>query len=655
MPLSLKVIFSIWVLLWVFLPKNGTSQVPGVNMDQAGVGTVGDTQSMKGTLVEEFLKIDPFVSPQHHLSYAEVTYDSMVWPMLHIHQFHPYFAHDPNFQTIGDPGMPAIERGWVASLRHGFNYGITAFDHYLLTHDNNTWYRAFTPFTRFEYVQMPREFIHLNGLHTQNIHPGWNIGIRFRTINNGGLYPNQRHSMRQAGLFTRYMNAANRYYAQGSINTNNASIQENGGWANDSIFDRLRGTNKSAETLLQQSSSIYGHKDYTLEQVYWTFGNYTKTSDTTRYFKPISGIKLSSSYQRTHHRFRSTPIDFIHFPHIYYDSLNTRDSVSISVIRNTLSFTSHQNDSSIVFWDMGIGNELNKVYFNHLLPSRPGANWFLFAKGGLRIQQQTLEVNGAFYLSGFNRTDFFMQPTWNIPLSSRQSFITSATLHRKNPDFIFHHFESNHLRWHISDLSKETIRSLHMAYEYRSPHTSQRLTLKRDHLSNPVYLNVDQLPAQEMGSLAMTSLHASLTLKGGPVYLHHQSTLRLPDNKRVSEVLPFPVFSSYQSLFLELNLFQNVLKLQTGLDLMWFSEYYGRAYDPITKLFYLQTVRKQGNYPMVNAFANIEIKSFRMFIKWEHASFELFDSLAPNLFYSSPGYSMATRRLVIGVTWKYYK
>lgn len=629
-----------------------------------GMGTPqfeqNDTSMAEGSVVSDDVKIDPFIATFNLVEGAGLYYDSAQWSFDGIQNYHPGYGPEFNLQTLGDPGTPALIRSYPSYQNPGFRHGFNLYDIYLYNHSNAQYYRAFTPFTKLDYVQMKREYVHLNGIFSINATPGLNSTIRFQTINNIGLYPNQRNSLRQVSLSSRYMGLNNRYYAQTSLNWNRISLGQNGGWLDEEIFDNLSGPNKNAQTRLNNASSLYGDRDYSIEQVYWVRGNYTKTTDTTQYFVPKWGIKHESNFQKTFNRFRATGPDLLELGNIFLDSIQTHDSIATVNNTHRIGVVNYITDSTQSSYYAGIGIEDIRTHFNINLNNN------LFVEGQYRsiLGNPALHLHSKArtYLSGFNSGDMYIHVDFayitdsakNLHRIHKSKFTLSLTHNNRTPALIYHHIETNHHQW-IQNPNREQITTLKLGYLGQDKGGERSIQISQIAWRNPVFFNSNRLPDQHDGFINLTEVKAVKGFKLGPVKWLNQITAQIHNRNIVQQIMPMPEWSAYTSLFYENTLFKNALRLRLGIDVFWFSEYFANAYDPAGNFFYIQNRRMQGNYPLIHPFAAIQIKTFRAFVKLEHANFELMDQWFPNLYYSTPGYSLAPQRVVMGVSWKMYQ
>ena len=57
------------------------------------------------------------------------------------------------------------------------------------------------------------------------------------------------------------------------------------------------------------------------------------------------------------------------------------------------------------------------------------------------------------------------------------------------------------------------------------------------------------------------------------------------------------------------------MEIQLGLDIFYFTSYYGDAYMPALGMFYIQNKKQIGNYPFADIFFNFKVKRARVFLK----------------------------------------
>lgn len=90
--------------------------------------------------------------------------------------------------------------------------------------------------------------------------------------------------------------------------------------------------------------------------------------------------------------------------------------------------------------------------------------------------------------------------------------------------------------------------------------------------------------------------------------------------------------------------------LQTGVTVKYFSVFKANAYNPLLSEFVLQNNSKIGNYPILDFFANAQIKRTRLFLKVENFS----ASFTGRNYYSAPNYPYRDLTVRFGLVWNFF-
>jgi hypothetical protein len=636
---------------------------PSLKAQERSLGSENQEQdSVKAASAPKAERIDPFSSVLNGVEYSSLVYDSTIWELEGIQNYHPLHKSHSHFQTTGDPGMPVSLRNPQALLSEGFQSGFYLFDPYLYTTQNARFYTSFAPFSRLVYTQMPRGFTQLSGLFTANINPDWNVSAQFRNITNQGFYLRQRNAISQFQLTSRYRTKNNRYWVQLSLNANRFFNQENGGWENDTLFDQLEGVNKQSTVNLSASSSRFSYQNHGLEQIYWLRGHKQYVNDSTTHFQPKGGIKHKMEWSKTRSVFQSSEQDFAFFSTIYIDSFTTNDSFVFNKNKQELGWVNNVADSSVFSIYTGMGAEFLQVaYLNYPQLTQPRNNYYTFLNASYKLPVITskMSITSHYFLSGFNAGDYkakfvvMSDAKGDASVQKKWNYELIFDVNRTTPGFIYNQFLGNHRQW-TTTFNAVASQNLQFSVLHKGKNHVLRGEVAYLNMNNTVYLSEEIMPLQVSSALQSAKVKISSRLKWSRFYFKNELTFLDDLGSGMKEYLPFPKWMTYHSWYYQNDLFSGALKFQVGADVRWFSAYYAPAYDPASRLFYLQNRRMQGNYPMLDLFVAGEIKTFRGFVKLEHANFALLDNQFPNLYYSTLDYSLVSRRLVVGIVWKLY-
>lgn len=234
-----------------------------------------------------------------------------------------------------------------------------------------------------------------------------------------------------------------------------------------------------------------------------------------------------------------------------------------------------------------------------------------------------------------------------------------AFFHNERPNYYLRHFHGRHFWWD-DDLSMSTHTHLEGLFSYEKTRTTLRFAA--DELTNYTYLgeshetgesgaiskyNVGVHQSGEAITMLTAALDQKLTL--GPVNWESVVTYQKSTNQ---EVLPVPALNIYSNLYLKFKI-AKVLYTELGCDMRYFTEYEAPYYIPGIGQFAVQENEEKvkiGNYPIINAYANFNLKGTRFFFMYTHANSGMGNKQA----FLTPHYPIHPTVLRIGISWNFY-
>ena len=239
-------------------------------------------------------------------------------------------------------------------------------------------------------------------------------------------------------------------------------------------------------------------------------------------------------------------------------------------------------------------------------------------------------------------------------------FDALAHLHRLNPTFLQRRYHSKHLWWDNDHFSKETRTHLEGRLSYDKTHTTLRVAL--DEIENYTYLatsfaiNQEQRNAltasflQHDASLAVFTAQLDQRLNLGPIHWDNIVTFQTSSDK---EVLPLPRLNVFTNLYLQF-MVAHVLRVELGASGTWFSRYYAPEYVPQMNSYAVQqnadTRMELGNFPFVDAYANLHLKHARFFVMMSNVLGNDLDRQS----FLTPHYPLNRSVLHLGVSWNFF-
>jgi hypothetical protein len=536
---------------------------------------------------------------------------------------------------LGNIGQARIDYLADQPVQHtGLSYFKNDFAHDLVFADSIKYYDAHTPYTRLFFLAGQAKEAQFNFTHSQNINKNLNVTAFFNRIRSDGTYLRQATNMTSMYLSSNYKSPGKRYYLVANIIYNIDKPQVNGGIKGDSIFLSGQPNKKVVPVNLMAAQRRYRNRSVSLHQ-FFNMGITNPVIDSSRKAEitPTSAFSLNSSFSDQYITYSDLMPDSGFYYNRYQSATLTHDSVYFFQIKNSIGWnTWDQNKSGkhrLIGAFASIENELSHVHqygTDTLL-----VNWI--ARGGLRSVNDSVagilfRINAEYGLAGYNKGDYRVEVFAEKPLGSKGLHLgVQGISSLQHADFMAMQYSSNNFVWHNSFEQQQTI--------------SGKLYLKSDFYrfevgifgrgyNHLIYYQGDATPAQLATGVSLLGGYARKDLRLGHWNFNNKVTWQYPSD---AGILQFPEWVTQTSLFFQNN-YKNKMTYQVGADLNYFSSYFANNYMPATGQFYVQTEKKTGNYPFLDFFVSMQIRTVRVFIKYEHLN----SGYPSNRYYFAPGY-----------------
>ena len=162
-----------------------------------------------------------------------------------------------------------------------------------------------------------------------------------------------------------------------------------------------------------------------------------------------------------------------------------------------------------------------------------------------------------------------------------------------------------------------------------------------------VVMFADATHPQHNPVISIIGFDVNKKFKLGPFHSNHQVYYFLNTNK---DVVRIPDLSYYTSDYFAFDLVKNVLSLEVGFELYYYTKYRGMAFSPSTGVYYAQEIKKIGNHPYLNLFLTAKLKRTRFYLKWDHA---YAGQIEKNYFHVL-NYPIPGSVLRMGLSWTFY-
>lgn len=560
-----------------------------------------------------------------------------------------------------------------------------ALAHWLPEKGNHKFYNTRIPMTLLSYNfggGRDNAQDRLTGVFSGNVNKNLEIGANIDYLYSKGSYNYQADKDLAWGAFGSYI--GDRYDMQMFYNHYNLVNKENGGITDDLYItdpEQLQGGNasinpKTIPTRLTATHNRLRGKELYINQRYkvgyWhvTPPNDTIPGDTIehREYIPVSSFIWTFDYNAGRHMFKNTsPQEARDFwKNNYLSDDGSLDITSYWSIKNTLGisllegfhkyakfglagYITHeirrynQAVDSIPMCD-DLPNGLTPYPFDTKLAAKTTEN-LLWVGAQLTKQKGDLlryEVTGRLGIAGPVVGDLLV----NGNVSTRFKFLGDSVnisaygrFSNEEAPFLMKEFVSNHFIWK-NDFGKT--RRLKLGGELTIGRTGTYINAGVENIQNLIYFGQDCMPMQNGGSVQVVSASLNQNFTVGILHWNNKLNVQTSSN---DAVLPLPKFSIYSNLYILFKV-AKVLDVQFGVDCDYYTKYYAPGYQPATTTFYNQREIKCGNYPFMNAYANMKLDKARFYVMFSHVN----QGLCGNNYFSMPHYPMNPRRFQLGVS-----
>ena len=498
------------------------------------------------------------------------------------------------------------------------------------------------------------------------------MGLDLRLINSGGMYANQLSKLTNFTFFG--SRTGKDYSVHSGFHFNGINAEQNGGLQSDSIFINSNDEPNTYDVNLEDVNSRIRGLNYNFTQRY-RFGKTEEVVDTTS----LTGVrKLRDKTSKTGSFIHTLNFErnYRHFtdatsgsnpgfyPAYFIDPVGTFDSTYYRNLSNTFQIMLDENPNREK--DFGARAFIAHDWVRYAHNIRPDSSFSgndTIVTKSRKYQYSNVHVGasalhtvgggwswvfaGKFYPLGYKAGDIVLRGeiTRMFQGNKGESRIQiSGSLSTGEPDHFLKHYESNHYQWHNDFRKVKDIRgALLISNEAISLSARADLSL----VSGYVYFNEQALPAQHNPVISIIGFDVDKKFRLGPFHSDHRLVYHLNTNKNVVRI---PDLSYYTSDYFSFDLVKNVLHIEIGFDLYYYTRYRGLAYAPSSGMFYAQEIREIGNYPYGNLFLTAKLKRTRFFLRWDHVyAGQIEKNYFHVLHYPIPGKVMR-----IGLSWTFY-
>lgn len=611
-----------------------------------------------------------------------------------MHIYNPMDRQTISSTTLGNFGSPYQSNIYFDRPEVDFLFS-DVYDAYYKNYKNTPNVNTRTPFAILTYGNGgPRQYAEesLAGIFSQNIGKDVNFGVYFDLIYARGLYQNQSTRHKNYGFFGSLNKE--KYNAYFNIGSSLLENYENGGfgtsdeWDDTYITDPPSGIGGQPEnypTRIDASRSFVKSQFITFDQKYniGVMREVPMEDTILTEFVPALNLVHQFKFEVDVKQHDDDNAVATYYDTAYIHSSNTLDSARSRRISNSVGLYLDERINRFGKFGAGAYIQMDNDYITNtpwisiedtslqkgyseliadnssvaldssrldFIQAYDGYSYTNIAVGGSIFKRTGthffFDALGKIYLSGYNAGD------WQLKGEIRQAFpgmgdwdlTARANFERKTPDYFLQHYYSNNFWW---DNNFDATFTQQIGGTLSIPTLNFDVSLDIDNMQNKVYFDVNALPTQYTGNLAVLAIRLEKDFEIGE-HLVWENDL-VYQTTSAADVLPLPTFTAYTNLYFR-HVLTKVLHFNIGVDCRYYTEYYAPGYMPATGRFYNQRDVKIGNYPLMNVYADFFLRRMRFFVMGQHINMGW-----PALnYFSAPHYGYNHRMFKFGLQWTFY-
>lgn len=606
------------------------------------------------------------------ISYRKQNSEKVYTPDTSLHTFHRRPFSQPWYRDLGNLGSPSRSLLFTPDNRLGPTLGYHIFDVYRYNVDSLLYYNTNSPYSHFIFQLGSKLEQNAEIFHTQNIKPNWNVAVQYRKITSPGFYHIQRTNDDNGNLTTNYQSKNQHYNLFAGIVYNKQQQDENGGilggdsllsspdfsdrqtipvrFQNDAYGNSSSNRRSSVTNMLREFSIILNHS-YTFGKTD-TLYNEDSTSFRTQ-LTPRFGLSHRLQMSSEKHEYKDYRPDSLRYVDFFNRAFRANGEDTVSVVQKWLAFDNRfllngfigKRENPLSFnaglgirydnfnTEYATGNKSEGLYSNYLVGE--------IKKEALETNQWEYKANALFYVAGDAIGS--SQISAELGKGIGKDFATIAIGARQNINqapYAYQYYQSAYDTITRS-FDKESVTQLYARLDI------DRLKLSVGFsnylIANYIYLNQQELPDQYASAFNISQLTLRKVFRWRSVVFDNELALQQVTGDAPLNV---PQLMGRHQLSLERYILKNALKIATGAEVRYHSNYKPTGYSPFFNRFYYQNTYTISNTPEASVFFNFKVKRFRAYIMAD----QLQTFIARNVI-TAPGYPAQDFMIRFGFNW----
>ena len=584
--------------------------------------------------VQSFFKTDTSLNNiiYYHNSKTDYIIDSGLGVHYDVFEQHYYNKADmPDgnyYLQLCTPGSATKNMAFRTDGIFDYRWQPNVYQPYIYTRNNIKYFQNRKAYTSVAYSNSMNGGQYFNVNFARNIYRGLNLQTDYYVNYADGEFSNSQVMNQFFNTTLNYISQSGRYRSNAAFVHNRAYIQENGGISDDSVFrNSLYSKPGSYPVNITQGWSKWKSSEYVFSQTY----RFNSDKEQRLKFLNPGAIVHSMSYMRC--------------ARLYDDENKTvKDSLGNNIWRNSLFWTNDVfADKNSFFIPLSLGMNYDVINFNESLYSTSFRVLAPEIKTAIEANRFLLKANASGIISsGMYKGSYQFNVSLRQYLNNAKDCFVFADvfIQKRTADYIFSHYQTDSLAWDYPFVKTKTQKAAIGLSKSENISLSAGYTKLKDYC----YFDANTLNVHTTDNGV-----AELMLKNNFSYKRWRfKGFCLLQKTDKNSGIHLPLLTIKQGFAYDFSVFKGKLTVKTGMDIKYFSKYYADRYNVHTGMFCYQNEEKIGNYIFADAYININIDRFCMYIMLQHPHAGLIN----HSYFNSPLYPSEGFTFRYGFVWK---
>lgn len=606
-------------------------------------------QSNGAPAIDSVMAISPdympvFYSRTHPLFFNPLVYTAEDTSLIRNTQYDPFWDVENIYQTLGIEKQAHQSMVYCYEREIGFSMITLPYSLYFKQQKDLRYYDVKTSFTKLSFTYGITTENHFSATHAQRL-KNVLLVVDLDGYGNDGYFLHQETNMLNLDALLHYQTKRDVYGFTISYILNHAKFSENGGITDYAAFANKAARDSSATNDLGGFNVLFSNATTLINTHDVSFQQYVNLKDKKGHY--FGTITHTAQFKKLHSNFNDFNLNNDFYQNIYYINTDTtNDTLHYYTLSNAIQWSNYeplakQSDKN---YFIRLAGGIRHEYISARMPFYIGNTYTLFARTSIRLfKVWDLYGNFAYSFHGYNSNDAIanVAATFNIDSKLKHYLGIEANFYRLSPDYFYSYYIGNNNLWYNAWSKQNSLKlgAFWTIYNYK-------VSFNYFMMDNYIFLDEHYAPTLCEKAINIVQLNIF-----APLHLHNFSMeANMSLQHSTKPYIAVPLFAGKLFTAYSFRIFKNRLRLQIGADLMYNSNYFADAYNPILHQFYHQETRKTGNYLYFNADVSMQVERISFFFRGGN----LIAGLISYQYFTTPNYPMQGRNFEIGIRWRFY-